>query len=207
MRDKMIEKRVVEQKKYRDERYGDTPKRAATRTSKLEKEIKANGGNIKLACKALGRKNIFCPPTLEEIRLAMMRNHAKSKNMKMIDGHMLHGHLNVALVTLTYGEPKLLRDCRTRNRSTYDCFFVLQIKDNAYYVSVSGQLRYIKRYDYDYNFRIGEDGLWRSERTAWQRQKDQERERKNQARRDDEAKEWKKDQERAQRDLDSLQSY
>ena len=44
--------------------------------------------------------------------------------------------------------------------SSYDCFFVLEIKDNAYYVSVSGQLRYIKRYDYDYNFRIGEDGLW-----------------------------------------------
>jgi hypothetical protein len=193
-------------KKRYEEKYGDTPEKAATRTSKLEKEIKANGGNHKSACKALGRKNIFCPPTLEEIRLAMMRNHAKIKNMRMIDGHMLHGHLNVALVTLTYGEPKLLRDCRTRNRSTYDCFFVLQIKDNAYYVSVSGQLRYIKRYDYDYNFRI-RYGLWQAEQTAWQSQKDQERERKIQARRDYEEEEWKKDQERAKQNLDSLQSY
>ncbi len=127
--------------------------------------------------------------------------------MKMIDGHMLHGDLNVALVELTYREPRLLRECRINIRSSYDCFFALEIKDNAYYVSVSGQLRYIKRYDYDYNFRIGQDGLWQAERTAWQRQKDQERERKNQARWDDQVEEWKQDQERAQRDLDSLQAY
>jgi hypothetical protein len=137
----------------------------------------------------------------------MMRNHAKIKNMKMIDGHMLYGDLNVALVELSYREPRLLRECRINIMSSYDCFFVLEIKDNAYYVSVSGQLRYIKRYDYDYNFRIGEDGLWRSERTAWQRQKDQERERKNQARRDVEEELQKMDQEQAQRDLDSLQNY
>jgi hypothetical protein len=198
---------IKKAKKRYEEKYGDTPEKEATRTSKLEKEIKANGGSIKPACKALDGKNIVCPPTLEEIRLAMMRNHAKSKNMRMIDGHMLHGYLNVALVTLTYGEPRLLRECWINMRSSYDCFFVLQIKDNAYYVSVSGQLRYIKRYDYDYNFRIGQDGLWQAERTAWQRQKDQERERKNQARWDDQVEGWKQDQERAQRDLDSLQAY
>jgi len=205
-------------KKRAEKRYGETPEKEATRTSKLEKEIKANGGNIKLACKALGRKNIFCPPTLEEIRLAMMRNHAKIANMRMIDGHMLHGSLIGAKGELNYREPKLLRECRILKRyigrqrnnqytSSYDCFFVLQIKGNVYTVSVSGQLRYVKRYDYDYNFRIGEDGLWQAEGTAWQRQKDQKRERKNQARRDYEEEEGRKDQERAQRDLDGLQNY
>jgi len=136
------------------ERYGDTPEKAATRTSQLEKEIKANGGNIRLACKALGRENIYCPPTLEEIRLAMMRNHSQDENLRMIDGHMIHGDLNATAyqavkgatmmmggsgafakasykylgVELLYGEPVLLRDCTSRSVSSFDCYFKLALR-------------------------------------------------------------------------------
>jgi len=213
-----------ELKKALEKRYGDTPEKTASRTSKLENEIKANGGNIKLACTALGRENIFCPPTLEEIRLAMMRNHAKIKNLRMIDGHMLHGNLNDAAqdaliagaasmpgglalfanipgsmkmkslwVELLYKEPRLLSDCTSSSASSYDCFFALDIREKgtvqfALTNSVSKQLRYIKRYEHSYNFRIGEDGLWQAERTAEQVAKDQVMAKKIQDREDYEAK-------------------
>jgi len=219
MAEKLREARE-ELKKRVEKRYGDTPEKTASRTSKLEREIKANGGNIKLACKALGRKNIFCPPTFEEIRLAMMRNHSKIKILRMIDGHMLHGNLNDAAhdallagaasmkgglalfanipgsmkmkslwVELHYKEPKLLSDCTSRSASSYDCFFALDIREKgtvqfALTDSVSKQLRYIKRYEHSYNFRISEDGLWQAERTAEQVAKDQVMANKIQARQD-----------------------
>ena len=209
-------------------RLCETPEAIATRTSKLEKEIKANGGNIKLACKALGRNNIYCPPTLEEIRLAMMRNHSKNLNLRMIDGHKIYGDLNASAhemvsgsammigmmslpgvmkikylgVELLYGEPVLLRDCASRSASTYDCFFTLDLRDykdkrtiqeSGYTVSVSKQLRFIKRYDYSYYFSIGEDGLWHAERTEAQVEKDQVMIKKNQERMDYEDKVFQED--------------
>jgi hypothetical protein len=213
MEEKMREKRIVEQKKYRDERYGDTPKRAATRTSKLEKEIKANGGNIKLACKALGRKNIFCPPTLEEIRLAMMRKHSKIKNMRMINGHMLYGNLGGAPVELHYKEPKLLRECTFGSGPLSGCFFMLVIKNKmdrflqSNSDSVAKKLRYIRRYDYSYAFRIGKDGLWQAERTATQIAKDQAMQQRIQAQWDDQEEMWQRELEQGQQNLDSLQAY
>jgi len=145
--------------KEMQERYGDTPQRAATRTSKLEKEIKANG-KAEFSCKATGNDIFYCPPTHEEIRLAMMRNHSKILKMRMIDGHKLHGNLNAGAqdamfssaammkgglvlalaipnsmkikylgVELLYGEPILLSECTTQSVSSYDCFFELHLRD------------------------------------------------------------------------------
>ncbi len=212
MAEKLKEARE-EFKKRVDERYGDTAEKAATRTSKLEKEIKANGGDIKLACKALGRKSIFCPPTLEEIRLAMMRNHSRIKNLRMLDGHMLHGDLNVALVELHYREPRLLQACTSRTASSYDCYFALQITDKFDMrspdrtVSYSGHLRYIKRDDYSYYFWIGKDGLWQADRAAAQVANDQAMQKRIQAQLDFEEEMHQMDRERARRDLDGLQAF
>jgi hypothetical protein len=173
------------------EKYADTPERAATRTSKLEKEIKANGGKI---------NKYYDPPTLEEIRLAMMRNHSKLTSFRMINGNMTHGNLtalgskayaSIAMmgipskylgVELHYGEPVLLRDC-VGNRGNYDCHFTLPLKTiedmqtnhQSGYVNVKGYktLRFIKRKDFSYNFWIAKDSLWHAERTEAQIMKDQ----------------------------------
>jgi len=171
------------------EKYNDTPQNAATRTSKLELKIKINGGNI---------NNNYGPPTLEEIRLAMMRNHSKRTNFKMIDGHMTHGNLTAVSnkeyakswdiprkylgVELHYGEPNLLRSC-VKNRGNYDCNFELPLKtvedmrtkDQSGPVNTKGYgtLRFIKRKEYSYNFWIAKDGLWHAEATQAQKQIDQ----------------------------------
>ncbi len=175
------------------EKYADTPERAATRTSKLEIEIKANGGKI---------NKFYGPPTLEEIRLAMMRSHSKIINFRMINGHMTHGKLtttysafasfvglgaiaNYLGVELHYGESNLLRDCFQTGSSSYDCYFKLPLRieedmltksqGGIINVNVTGYktLRFIKRIDFSYNFWIAKDGLWHAEATEAQKQKDQ----------------------------------
>ena len=173
------------------EKYNDTPQRAATRTSMLEIEIKINGGII---------NNNYGPPTLEEIRLAMMRNHSKRTSFRMVDGHMTHGNLTARSnkeyasismmgippkylgVELHYGEPNLLRSC-VGNRGNYNCYFELPLKtvedmrtnDQSGPVNTMGYrtLRFIKRKEFSYNFWIAKDSLWHAERTDAQKQKDQ----------------------------------
>jgi hypothetical protein len=157
----------------------------------LEIEIKINGGII---------NNNYGPPTLEEIRLAMMRNHSKRTSFRMVDGHMTHGNLTARSnkeyasismmgipskylgVELHYGEPNLLRDC-VGNRGNYDCYFELPLKtvedmrtnDQSGPVNTKGYgtLRFIKREEFSYNFWIAKDSLWHAERTDAQKQKDQ----------------------------------
>jgi hypothetical protein len=204
------------------EKYNDTPQKAATRTSKLEIKIKINGGNI---------NNNYGPPTLEEIRLAMMRNHSKRTNFKMIDGHMTHGNLTALSnkeyaksygipskylgVELHYGEPILLRSC-VGNRGNYDCYFELPLKtvedmrtnDQSGPVNTKGYrtLRFIKRKEFSYNFWIAKDGLWHAEATQAQKQKDQivlDAQLKKQL---EDMRLIKEDQERSQGYLDELQS-
>ncbi len=159
--DKAYMKEYMKEKHAKEmaEKYGDTTKRAATRTSKLEKEMKANG-KAEFSCKATGNDIFYCPPTLEEIRLAMMRNHSKRLSMRMIDGHKIHGDLNevsqdgmisaaakmpggLAIVMaipnimkikylgaeLLYGEPTLLSNCTTRSETYYNCSFTLDLRE------------------------------------------------------------------------------
>ena len=124
------------------EEYADTPQAVASRTSKLEKELKAIG-KVEFKCKATADGDFYCPPTLEEMRLAMMRYHAGSTG-RVINGHMTHGDLNEAPrraidaiggfglfnkyigVELHYGEPQLIRACK-RSDLLYDCYFALPL--------------------------------------------------------------------------------
>jgi len=121
------------------EKYADTPQAVASRTSKLEKEIKTIG-KVEFKCKATADDDFYCPPTLEEMRLAMMRYHARFVG-RVINGHMAHGDLNKAArqylpsviasykymgAELHYEDPHLIRSCK-RNDLLYDCYFALPL--------------------------------------------------------------------------------
>jgi len=119
-------------------------------------------------------------------------------------------------VELLYGEPILARECTTRSELYYDCSFELHLRDykdkrtireSGYTVSVTEQLRFINRIEFSYYFWIGKDGLWHSKETEAQIAKDQVVMKKLKEKWAREAEDRKKDQERAQRDLDGLQAY
>ena len=172
-------------------KYADTPQAVASRTSKLEKEIKASG-KVEYECKATADNNFYCPPTLEEIRLAMMRYHASLRGLKVINGDMVHGNLNARIgqsafgskylgAELKYGEIIILRSC-SRSGEFYDCYFTLDLQHymdkktlhlRGYSPNVTTQMQFIKRDYYSYYFWINKDNLWDAKATESQLALDQ----------------------------------
>ncbi len=126
-----------------DARYSDTPEGAATRTSALEKQLIKSGGRSPSSCADQNFVGMYCPPTTEEIRLAMMRRHVDKTGFDHINGHLLHGQQDTALtilfamsgqpgrasigIELQYEDARLLYDCE-REEQHYNCYFQLPIK-------------------------------------------------------------------------------
>ena len=172
-------------------KYADTPQAVASRTSKLEKELKANG-KVKYKCKATSDNKFYCPPTIEEMRLAMMRNHASIFGSKVINGDMVHGNLNARMgnigfgskylgTELKYGKITILSSC-SRSGEFYDCYFKLDLQHyidketlhlRGYAPNVTTHMQFIKRDYYSYYFWIGKDGLWHTKPTEAQLALDQ----------------------------------
>ena len=126
-----------------DARYADTPEGAAARTSVLEKQIGRNGGKAPAGCTDRNYNDLYCPPTTEEIRLAMMRRHVDKTGFDHINGYLLHGQQSTALtllfamggqpgrasigIELQYEDARLLQKCE-REEHFYNCYFQLPIK-------------------------------------------------------------------------------
>ncbi len=124
-------------------KYADTPEGIAARTSALEKQIKASGGNIPTSCSSHNYSDIYCPPTSEEVRLAMMRRHVRKSGFDQINGHLLHGQQDSILtllfamggqpgrgslgLELHYEDATLLNTCQ-RDARQFRCLFQLPIK-------------------------------------------------------------------------------
>ncbi len=123
------------------QKYKDTPEGIKSRTSPYEKQIKANGGKAPKSCSSPKINGFYCPPTNEEIRLAMMRRHADKTGFKIVNGHLLYGKKATAAtvlldmtgngggrgmlgVELRYDEPELVYDC-DQKRTNYECTFRL----------------------------------------------------------------------------------
>ncbi len=125
------------------EKYADTPEGIAARTSVLEKQIKASGGKIPTNCSSQHHGDTYCPPTSEEVRLAMIRRHVRKSGFDQINGHLLHGQQATILTALFamggqpgraslglelhYGDARLLRNCQ-RDTEYFYCLFQLPIK-------------------------------------------------------------------------------
>jgi len=124
-------------------KYADTPEGIAGRTSALEKKIKAGGGKIPTNCSSYNYSDMYCPPTAEEVRLAMMRRHVRKSGFDQINGHLLHGQ-QASMLTLLFamgGQPgraslglellyedaTLLNNCQRRT-DHFKCLFQLPIK-------------------------------------------------------------------------------
>jgi len=121
-------------------KYGDTPEGVKSRTSPLEKQIRANGGIIPKSCESPRVFGLYCPPTNEEIRLAMMRRHSEKTGFKMVNGHLLHGNRPTLLtflsamaghgakgtlgVELRYKDAQLIYKCDSKIKY-YECVFRL----------------------------------------------------------------------------------
>jgi len=126
-------------------KYADTPEGAASRTSALEKKIRGQGGAAPTSCDSPRVDGFYCPPTEEEVRLAMMRRHVQKTGLKMVNGHLLHGklatgatvflamggHPGKAMIGLElhYNEAKLIYECDRRTKH-YECRFRLPFKTN-----------------------------------------------------------------------------
>ena len=110
------------------EKYADTPEAVATRTSPLEKKAQANDGKFESRCASPKYDSIYCPPTLEEIRLAVMRYNADDSGNKLVNGHLIHGKQSNLLMTLgfeaKYGDARLVRQCK-REPDYYECQYIL----------------------------------------------------------------------------------
>jgi hypothetical protein len=127
------------------EKYADTAEGVASRTSALEKQIRAGGGGLPGSCSSPRSTDFYCPPTAEEVRLAMMRRHVQKSGFKMVNGHLLHGKQpTIATVFLAIGgqsgeamlglelhyrEAELVYACDRRS-NYYECRFKLPIKTN-----------------------------------------------------------------------------
>ena len=127
------------------EKHKDTPEGIASRTSTLEKQIRANGGKVLKSCKSAPKAGLYCPPTNEEIRLAMMRRHAARTGFKIVNGHLIHGNQATVLTVLYaaagemgkatlglelhYKEAQLIYDCDPK-RTHYECTFRLPFDTN-----------------------------------------------------------------------------
>ena len=93
------------------EKYQDTPERVAARMSQVEKQIRAQGGKVTMSCASPPYKDFYCPPTREEIRLAMMRHIAGKFGAKVVDGHLVHGtHMTPTHTLICHGWPNGQRD-------------------------------------------------------------------------------------------------
>jgi len=126
-------------------KYADTPEAVASRTSALEKQIRANGGRIPGSCSSPKVSDIYCPPTMEEVRLAVMRRHSHKTGFKIVNGHLLHGKQPTAAtllfamggqagkgmlgLELHYGEAELIYECQ-RRPDHYECRFRLPVRTN-----------------------------------------------------------------------------
>jgi hypothetical protein len=134
----MQKQQRAEQMRIAQQRYADTPEAVASRTSDLEKEIR-KVGHVERTCHKQDISDLYCPPTKEEMRLAIMRRHAKKSGFKMINGHMLHGSLNNNILLQIAGGYSLgfelnyhdveLYSC-SRDRDRYICYFSLPVSFN-----------------------------------------------------------------------------
>jgi len=126
-------------------KYADTPEGVASRTSAMEKKIRAGGGAAPTSCGSPRVDSLYCPPTAEEVRLAMMRRHARKTGFRIVNGHLLHGKQPTAATLLLaiggqagkamlglelhYSEAILVYECDRRTKH-YECRFRLPVKTN-----------------------------------------------------------------------------
>jgi len=132
--------RITKIKTSMANKYADTPQGIQSRLSPLEKTYRKNG--LADTCVPLGYTSTYCPPTPEEIRLAMMRRHKDKTGFKMVNGHLLHGLTPTVLTVLYamggkqgggelglelhYKDAQLFYDCNL-DKGYYKCIFELPI--------------------------------------------------------------------------------
>ncbi len=181
-------------------KYADSPENVASRTSALEKQIKATG-QIPKSC-----NGYYCPPTKEEMRLAMMRNQSQKIGLRIINGHLMHGKLPTMAtymmmfagqqgkgtigVEAHYKEVQMIYDCKFVN-GAYECYFKLPFTTkydeltSMYMDGLSSGLPFnlndmvhnmignaLAREEYSYLFQIDAGGLWRASPTMQQEMRD-----------------------------------